>query len=83
MSVIDTDDIVKSLKKMSNDKFDIRIKDCSLGYFINPLNKKWLSQRIYVKVKKDTYMNPIIKKEIIERINLKILPFNKEVYYEE
>jgi|AntDeeMinimDraft_6_1070357.scaffolds.fasta_scaffold28294_2 hypothetical protein len=79
--VINTDDIVESLKKMSNDKFDIEVKDCNMGYFLNPLNKKWLSQRIYVSLKKECYINPVIIKEIVSRLNLKTLLYDKEVYY--
>ena len=82
MSIIETDDIVESLKRMSNDKFDIKVKDYQLGYFINPLNKKWLSERIYVSVKKDSYISPVIITEIVDRMNLKTLPFDKEICYE-
>lgn len=81
--MIKTNEIMFSLRKMSNNKFDIEVIDCDSGYFINPLNKKWLSQKIYISLKRGHYINPLIIKEIIYRVNLKSLPFNKEVCYYE
>lgn len=74
-----TDDIKYLIDKMSMGKLDMIVKDFRKGYWINPLNNMWITQRVYVSVKSNEKINNKILSEIVSRVNSKSLKFNKEV----
>lgn len=74
-----TEEIKYLIDKMSMGKLDIIVKDFREGFWINPLNNMWITQRVYVSVKSNETINNKILSEIVSRVNSKSLKFNKEV----